>query len=83
MVSASKLRRIIKENHFTQKEVAEYIGITPKTFYEKMKSGVFLSNEIEAMLEILHFSEDPLSVFFSSWNAPRRDAGWYDDFGKN
>lgn len=40
------------------------IGITPKTFYEKMKNGVFGSNEIQIMIDRLHI-EDPVSIFFA------------------
>lgn len=39
------------------------IGVTPKTFYEKMKIGVFGSDEIEIMINKLHI-EDPMSIFF-------------------
>nr|DAX88226.1 MAG TPA: hypothetical protein [Caudoviricetes sp.] len=40
------------------------IGVTPKTFYEKMKIGVFGSDEIEIMINKLHI-EDPMSIFFA------------------
>lgn len=40
------------------------IGITPKTFYEKMKIGVFGSDEIQVMINELHI-EDPISIFFA------------------
>ena len=40
------------------------IGITPKTFYEKMKNGVFGSDEIQIMIDELHIDE-PMSIFFA------------------
>lgn len=65
MINTNKLRGIIVENGFSQQEVAKEIGITPKTFYEKMKNGVFGSDEIQTMIDILHI-EDPVSIFFAN-----------------
>ena len=64
MVDKNKLRGCIVANGKTQEDVAKYIGITPKTFYAKMKKGVFGSDEIEKMILLLNI-EDPLSIFFA------------------
>lgn len=64
MIKTDKLKGIIVENGFTQMEVAKQIGIAPKTFYEKMKNGVFGSDEIQIMIDMLHI-EDPVSIFFA------------------
>ena len=64
MVDTNKLRGIIVTNQKTQEQVARHIGITPKTFYGKMKKGVFGSDEIEKMIEFLEI-DDPMSVFFT------------------
>lgn len=40
MVDTNKLRGIIAENGKTQTEVAQMIGVTPKTFYLRMHKGV-------------------------------------------
>lgn len=64
MVDTNKLRGIIVTNQKTQEQVARYIGITPKTFYGKMKKGVFGSDEIEKMIDFLDI-DDPMSVFFT------------------
>lgn len=48
----------------SQCEVAKAIGITPKTFYSKMKSGVFGSDEIEAMIAVLKI-QNPMDIFFA------------------
>ena len=37
MIRTDKLRGIIAEKGYSQADVAGMIGITPKTFYEKMK----------------------------------------------
>lgn len=64
MIKTDKLKGIIVENGLTQMEVAKQIGIAPKTFYEKMKNGVFGSDEIQIMIDILHI-DDPVSIFFA------------------
>lgn len=48
----------------SQSDVAKAIGITPKTFYTKMKSGVFGSDEIEAMISVLKIDK-PMEIFFA------------------
>ena len=64
MIRTDKHKGIIVENGYSQKDVAREIGITPKTFYDKMKKGVFGSDEIQKMIEMLHI-EDPVSIFFA------------------
>ena len=64
MVNTNRLKGIIVQNEKTQEDVARYIGITPKTFYLKMKKGVFGSDEIDKMIEYLNI-EDPASIFFA------------------
>ena len=41
MIKTNELRGIIAKNGLSQTDVAKMIGVTPKTFYEKMKM-VFL-----------------------------------------
>ena len=65
MIRTDELRGIIAKNGLSQSDDASVIGITPKTFYEKMKNGVFGSNEIQIMIEELHI-EDPMAIFFAS-----------------
>lgn len=64
MVDANKLRGCIVSHGKTQEEVARAIGITPKTFCIKMKKGVFGSDEIEKMIDLLDI-DDPLPIFFA------------------
>lgn len=64
MIRTNELKGIIVKNGFTQKQVAEIIGITPKTFYEKMKKGVFGSDEIQTMIDILNIN-NPCEIFFA------------------
>lgn len=64
MIRTDTLRGIIAEKGLSQRKVAEQLGITSNTFYSKMKSGVFDSKEMEAMIDILSI-EHPLEVFFA------------------
>lgn len=64
MIRTDELRGIISKNNLSQSDVARKIGITPKTFYEKMKNGVFGSDEIQVMIDVLNI-EDPASIFFA------------------
>lgn len=64
MIKTDELRGIIAKNGYSQCDVAKMIGITPKTFYEKMKNGVFGSDEIYIMIKKLHI-DDPASIFFA------------------
>ena len=65
MINTNKLKGVIIEQGKTQEEVAKSIGITPKTFYLKMKKVIFGSDEIEKMITLLNI-EDPVSIFFAT-----------------
>lgn len=64
MIKTDELRGIIAKNGLSQTDVAKMIGVTPKTFYEKMKNGVFGSDEIQIMIDELHI-DDPMPIFFA------------------
>lgn len=63
MIRTDKLRGVIAEKGYSQSDIARKIGITPKTFYEKMKIGVFGSDEIQIMIDELHI-DNPIEIFF-------------------
>lgn len=67
MIKTDELRGIIAKNNLSQAKVAEEIGITPKTFYEKMNKGVFGSDEIEVMIHLLKI-ENPVDIFLPRSN---------------
>ena len=59
-LKGDKLRGIIVAKGMTQHQVAREIGISPKTFYNKMKKGIFDTDEVRkmaAVLEINNLSE--------------------------
>jgi transcriptional regulator with XRE-family HTH domain len=65
MVDTDALRGIIARERKSQAQVAELLGISPKTFYEKMKKGVFDSDEMYKMVQELNI-ENPIEIFFAN-----------------
>ena len=63
MIDTNKLLGIIAENRMSQRQVAACLGITSKTFYGKMKKGVFDSDEITEMINLLKI-QNPTEIFF-------------------
>lgn len=63
MVDTNRLKSVIVLRGKTQEDVANHIGISSKTFYLKMKKGVFGSDEIESMIDYLEIDE-PMPIFF-------------------
>lgn len=68
MVATEKLRGIIAERGLSQRKVAECLGMSGKTFYAKMKKGVFDSDEMEGMISILRI-DNPSEIFFANVGA--------------
>lgn len=64
MIDVNKLRGRMAERGRSGQDMAKVIGKTPKTFYAKMKAGVFDSDEIEAMVRDLEI-ENPMEIFFA------------------
>ena len=64
MVDTNRLRSVFVLNGKTGEEVAKHLGISSKTFYLRMKKGVFGSDEIEKMIDLLHI-DDPMPIFFA------------------
>ncbi|MBR0090608.1 MAG: DUF739 domain-containing protein [Lachnospiraceae bacterium] len=64
MINTDKLRGIIVERRTSGMELAKSLGISQKTFYDKMKKGVFGSDEIDKMIEILEI-DNPTEIFFA------------------
>lgn len=62
MVRTDELRGIFAKNKKSQTDIAKLIGVTPKTFYIRMKKGVFGSDEIQIMIDELHI-ENPMDIF--------------------
>lgn len=63
-MNINALKAEIIRNGLTQQELAKMLGISPKTFYTKMKKGVFGTDEAKKMVEILNI-ENPANIFFT------------------
>lgn len=64
MIKVNELKGKIVSSGLTQEKVAKQLGITSKTFGEKLKKGVFLSSEIEMMVKILEI-DNLIDIFFA------------------
>ena len=64
MIKVNLLKGEMVKAGYTQATLAKELGISSKTFYLKLKKGVFNSNEIDAMIDLLGIS-DPVGVFFA------------------
>lgn len=65
MIDVNKLRGKMAEKGRSGKDMAKVIGKTPKTFYSKMKAGVFDSDEIVALVNDLEIT-NPCEIFFAN-----------------
>lgn len=64
MIKTNELKGIIASKGLHGTDVAKMLGIKPKTFYLKMKKGVFGSDEIQIMVDSLEI-ENPMDIFFA------------------
>lgn len=64
MILINELKGRIKARGYTQEKLAKELGVSPKTFSNKLNKGVFGSDEIEKMIKILQI-QNPLDIFFA------------------
>jgi len=65
MINANLIRARIVELGLTQQQVAEKIGMSPKTFSIKMNNGKFGLDEADKMIEVLKIDK-PDKYFFAN-----------------
>lgn len=63
-MNVDKLRGVMAERGCTQAQLAQVLEVSPKTLYNKMKRGVFGTDEVEKMVRHLHI-ENPSDIFFA------------------
>lgn len=63
-IKKNELAGIIVSKGLSQKDLAKKIGMTPNTFYSKMSKGIFGSDEIERMIDVLDI-KNPVEIFFT------------------
>lgn len=64
MIDVKKLRGLIAERGYSQRKLAAQMGITGATFYRKMRKGVFDSDEMMSLIQILDI-QNPAGIFFA------------------
>ena len=62
MVDTDKLRGVIYERGLTMAKTAAAIGMSQKTFYGKMKSGVFGTDDVDNLIDVLAIT-NPAEIF--------------------
>ncbi len=66
MIDVKALKAEVVRNGYTQEKLAKEIGMSARTFSNRLKKGVFGSDEIELMITILNIKE-PIPIFFTSF----------------
>ncbi len=60
----NEFKAILARENKTQGDVAKHLGISENTMSQKLKKGVFGSDEIQKMVDYLNI-QDPVFIFFS------------------
>lgn len=64
MFDTLELKGLIAKKGLSQRRMARLLGITEKTFYAKMRDGMFWASEIETMAKILGISNAEIGILF-------------------
>lgn len=64
-MDTNALRGAIVAKGMTQKEVAQHLGIAPKTLTQKLKRGVFGTDEARELTVLLDI-KNPSQIFFGN-----------------
>jgi transcriptional regulator with XRE-family HTH domain len=62
-MKTNEIRGRIVAKGLTQAQFAKMLGMSPKTFYLRMKKGVFGSDHMAKMIELLDL-DNPSEIFF-------------------
>lgn len=64
MIDTNEIKACIARKNTTQEAVAQACGMSSKTFYLKMKKGIFGTDEVEKMIDFLDI-KNPSDIFFA------------------
>lgn len=64
MLNVPEFKAAMVRKGYTQKALAKILGMSEKTFYDRIKNKRFGSDEIETLIKVLEIS-DPMPIFFS------------------
>ena len=65
MIRTNVIKGKMVENGYSAQMMAKELGITPQTFYSKMRKGIFDSDEMFKMISLLNIT-DPAKIFFAN-----------------
>ena len=65
MLNVKELRAEMARHGYTQETLAIAIGMSPRTFYNRLKTGDFGSNEIVKLTKVLKLKK-PWNIFFAN-----------------
>ena len=71
MVNSYLLAKVMRYNDFSLTELARILKIDREELKERLKHGMFRSNELEIMLHIFKWTIDPMKVFFSTYDSSK------------
>ena len=63
MFNVDEFNAEMARNRYTRTKLAKEMGMSSKTLYNKIKKGVFGSDEIDKIVSLLHIN-DPRTIFF-------------------
>jgi len=75
MIAVNKLKGRIVECGYTQQEMAKLLNISPNTFARRLRKGVFGTDEMEKMMDILGISDANEYFFCKESNVSRNIQG--------
>ena len=64
MLDVKALKAEMVKQGYTQVALSEAIGMSPRTFYTRLKTGDFGTKEIEGMTAVLKL-QNPIEIFFA------------------
>lgn len=70
MIDTNEIKAYIARKGVTQEQVAKACGMASRTFYRKMKMGVFGTDEVELMIKYLGI-KNPGKIFFAKKVTPQ------------
>lgn len=65
MLNVKELKAQMVRKGFTQKQLANKMGISEKTFISRMKRGVFGTDEAQILINVLEI-KNPNEIFFAT-----------------
>lgn len=66
MVDVNKLKGKMREHKKTQEEIAKALNLSTKTMNERLKYGIFKTNEIDLIVSFLGLDKnEAIEIFFN------------------